>query len=165
MMRLIMESDMLPKSLYTEILNTYGIPNYANVPKHTLYHNTHLEYVGNIIHSGILLSKSKQLEYSGNMIWCTSTPNQKGYGGITIAFNATNLEYEQVNNDEFCVYENVPVSNILFIDLPVVSRDFQVYRLSDIPRLVDEYGEKSVINVCNKFPEQYIPITDVLLYI
>lgn len=166
MVKIYLESNEIPKSTYENALNSYEFPNYEHIPNNTLYHNTHLENVDSIMKTGLKIKNSKQLEYSGNMLWSTSVPNQKGYGGVTVAFTLNNISnYEQVNLDEFCIYEDIPVDNILFIDLPVCGTTFHTYRLSDIPKLISKFGEDKVISVCNKQPDQYIPIEDVVRHI
>ena len=82
----------IPKNTYEYCLNHFMYPDYDNVPKGTIYHNTHLEYIDAIAHNGILTSKAKQLEYSGNMTWAITLPNQKGYGGCTVAFTLDGLK-------------------------------------------------------------------------
>lgn len=169
-MKILIENSIIPKSTYEYCLKHFQYPDYNNVPNGTLYHNTHLEYVDSIAHNGLLVSKSKQLEYSGNMTWATTLPNQKGYGGCTVAFTLDGLEdrydYEQVNSQEFCIYKDIPTKNILFIDLPVAEDSGGWERLSDIPHLINEYGLEKVQKVFNKYYNyQHIPLDDVLPYI
>lgn len=166
----ITENYEIPKNTYEYCLKHFMYPNYNKVPKGTIYHNTHLEYVDAIAHNGILVSKAKQLEYSGNMTWATTLSNQKGYGGCTVAFTLDGLEdrydYEMVNSVEYCIYKDIPAKNILFIDLPVVDGSgIGLTRLSDIPELIEEYGVEKVQNVFNKYGDKYIPLEDVLPYI
>lgn len=160
----------IPKNTYEYCLKHFIYPDYNKVSKGTIYHNTHLEYVDSIAHNGLLISKSKQLEYQGNMTWATTLPNQKGYGGCTIAFTLDGLkdryDYEMVNNTEYCIYKNIPVNNILFIDLPVVyGNGIGLTRLSDVPGLIDEYGLEKVQYVFNKYGDKYIPLENILPYI
>lgn len=170
-MEIIVEDYGIPKNTYEYCLKTFQYPNYNKVPKGVLYHNTHLEYVDSVAHKGILVSSAKQLEYSGNMIWATTLPNQKGYGGCTVAFTLDGLadryDYEQVNNQEFCIYRDIPAKNILFIDLPVIDGNgIGLTRLSDIPELIEEYGLEKVQKVFSKYSkDEYIPLKDVLPYI
>jgi hypothetical protein len=170
-MLILCENDYkIPKRTYEYCLDNFMYPDYNRVPKETIYHNTHLESVNNIAHNGLLISKSKQLEYSGDMIWATTLPNQKGYGGCTVAFTLEGLEdrydYEMVNDTEFCIYKDVPAKNILFIDLPVAEIGGGIERLSDIPQLIDEYGLEKVQKVFNKYyNNQYIPLESILPYI
>ena len=170
MIKLIYENYEIPKSTYEYCLKHFMYPDYNKVPKDTTYHNTHLEYVDSIAHNGILTSKAKQLEYSGNMTWATTLPNQKGYGGCTVAFTLNGLEdrydYEMVNRVEYCIYKDIPAKNILFIDLPVVDGSgIGLTRLSDIPELIYEYGLEKVQKVFNKYGDKYIPLEDVLPYL
>lgn len=171
MLSIICENSKIPKGTYEYVLNNFQYPNYNKIPKGTLFHNTHLEYVNSIAHKGLLTSQSKQLEYSGNMTWATSVPNQKGYGGCTVAFTLEGLDanvrdYEQVNNDEYVIYVDIPVKNVLFIDLPVVDGNgLTLTRLSDIPRLIDRHGIDKVLKVFAKQSNVYIPIEDVLPYL
>ena len=76
------------------------------------------------------------------------------------------MYYEKVNNTEYCIYRDIPVNNILFIDLPVAEVSGGIERLSDIPQLIDEYGLEKVQNVFNKYYDnQYIPLDAILPYI
>lgn len=169
------ESSMLnedygiPKKTYEYILKKFMYPNYNNVPSGTIYHNTHLESVDSIAHKGLLISSAKQLEYDGNMTWATTVPNQKGYGGCTIAFTLDGLDnkdYEMVNDSEYCIYYDIPTKNFIFIDLPVSGNaGGGIYRLSDIPKLIDKFGLDKVKNVISKSKYQYIPIDDILPYL
>lgn len=166
----ITEDYKIPKNTYEYCLKHFMYPDYSKVPKGAIYHNTHLEYVDSIAHNGILTSKAKQLEYSGNMTWATTLPNQKGYGGCTVAFTLDGLEdrydYEKVNNTEYTIYTDIPTKNILFIDLPVVDGNgLPLTRLSDIPELLEEYGYNKVKKVFEKQMHQYIPLDDIIPYI
>lgn len=169
MIKLSIENYEIPKVTYEYCLKHFMYPNYDKVPTNTVYHNLHLEYVDFNIHNGILLSNSRQLEYSGEMIWATTLPNQKGYGGITIAFTLSGLDdkkCEKVNNTEYCIYQDIPVSNILFIDLPVYSSNSgELKRLSDMPRLINRHGIEKVEQVYNKTHYKYIPLDAILPYI
>ena len=162
---LIESTTIIPQHIYEQVLTHFVYPNYQK-SSNILYHNTKLNNVESILKNGLLVDKSTQLEYEGNMIWATSLTNQKGYGGVTIAFSTQKIKnMEQVNNSEYCIYENIPVSEILFIDLPVCGQPHgQIYRLSDIPRLVEKVGKEKVIQVSEKMPYQYIPIETVISY-
>lgn len=170
MIKLLIENYEIPKATYEYCLKHFMYPNYDKVPNGTIYHNTHLEYVDSIAHKGILISNAKQLEYQGNMTWATTLPNQKGYGGCTVAFTLDGLEnkydYEMVNNTEYCIYKDIPTRNILFIDLPVVDGNgLPLTRLSDIPELLNDYGYDKVKKVFEKQTYQYIPLDAILPYI
>ena len=168
-----LKESVIPKSTYKYILDNFQYPDYDNVPSGTIYHNTHVEYIDSIAHNGILISKAKQLEYSGNMTWATTLKNQHGYGGCTVAFTLDGLEntydYEKVNNSEYCVYKDIPVENILFIDIPVIEGGgMGLERLSDIPELIKDYGLEKVRKVFSKYSNQdneYIPLDDILPYL
>lgn len=170
MIKLLIENYEIPKATYEYCLKNFQYPNYDKVPNGTIYHNTHLEYVDFNIHNGILLSNSRQLEYSGEMIWATTLPNQKGYGGCTIAFTLDGLkdkqDYEMVNNTEYCIYTDILPDRILFVDLPVVDGNgLPLTRLSDIPELLNDYGYDKVKKVFEKQTYQYIPLDYILPYI
>ena len=171
MLKIFINEDYeIPKNTYEYCLKHFMYPDYSKVPKGTIYHNTHLEYVDSIAHNGILVSKAKQLEYQGNMTWATTLPNQKGYGGCTVAFTLDGLEdrydYEMVNRQEYCIYKDIPAKNILFIDLPVAEDSGGCERLSDIPHLISDYGLEKVQKVFNKYySNQYIPLDAILPYI
>lgn len=134
------------QNLETLLLSMKQFPIYENQPKSTLYHNTKFNKMESILQNGLLLSAARYASYEGNGIWCTSTPNQKGYGGCTVAFNSTGYDLEKVNDDEYRVWENVRQDDILFIDFPVM----YPHRLSDMPGLIREYGYKKVIKIVEK---------------
>jgi hypothetical protein len=170
MIRLYITEDYeISKNVYEYCLTHFQYPDYDRVPDNTVYHNTKLYNVDNIMKNGLLISKSRDLEYTGNMIWTTILPNQKGYGGITIAFTLNGLDdkkCEKVNNTEYCIYQDIPVSNILFIDLPVYSSNSGgLKRLSDMPRLINRHGVEKVEQVYNKANYKYIPLEAILPYI
>lgn len=166
----INESYKLPKSIYEYCLTHFMYPDYNKAPKGTIYHNTHIENVESILKTGLVASKGRQLEYQGEMTWATTLTNQKGYGGITIAFTLDGLEnkydYDKVNDYEYTIYADVPTKNIIFVDLPVVTATFgELYRLSDIPELIDEYGYDDVKSVFAEIAEhgtEYVPL-DVIM--
>ena len=165
----ITEDYEIPKNTYEYCLKHFMYPNYDKVPTNTVYHNTKLYNIDSIIKNGLLTSKSRPLEYTGNMTWATTLPNQKGYGGCTVAFTLDGLDKkncEKVNADEYCIYEDIPTSNILFIDLPVFgSSTGMLKRLSDIPKLIDKFGIEKVEQAYNKYPNKYIPLDVILQYI
>ncbi len=163
---LIESTTIIPQHIYEQVLTHFAYPNYQK-SSNILYHNTKLNNVESILKNGLLVDKSTQLEYEGNMIWATSLTNQRGYGGVTIAFFTQKIDnMEQVNNSEYVIYQNIPIQDILFIDLPVCGQPSgQVYRLSDIPNLITKFGVDKVIQVCSKMAQQYIPIETVVSYI
>lgn len=135
----------LKESMDSSLLQMKQFPNY-NQPESTLYHNTKFNRLESIIKNGILLSSARYADYEGNGIWTTSTPNQKGYGGCTIAFDSTNYKLEKVNDDEYRVWENIRPEDILFIDFPIM----HPHRLSDMPKLIEEFGYEKVMVVVEK---------------
>lgn len=150
---------------YEWLLTKYIFPNYKK-NNNILYHNTNLENVDNISKVGLDVTHKRYVtEYEGNMIWATSTGNLKGYGGCTIAFSKTNLKHiEKVNEDEYCIYENIPSSSIKFIDIPLNYEANHTYRLSEVPLLITKYGVEKVVTNLNKF-KLTIPIETVIKYI
>lgn len=150
---------------YEWLLTKYIFPNYKK-NNNILYHNTNLENVDNISKVGLNVAHKRYVtEYEGNMIWATSTGNLKGFGGCTVAFSKTNLKHiEKVNEDEYCIYENIPISNIKFIDIPLNYEANRTYRLSEIPILINKYGVEKVVTNLNKF-KLTIPIETVIKYV
>lgn len=124
-------------------------PVYENQPKSTLYHNTKFNNLKSILQNGLLLSASRYANYEGNGIWSTSTPNQKGYGGCTVAFDSTGYDLEKVNDDEYRVWEDIKLEDIIFVDFPIL----YPHRLSDMPKLISEYGYEKTIQVVEKRKE------------
>ena len=169
MLKLLIEDYEIPESVYEYCLRNFQYPDYNKVPNDTVYHNTKLYNVDSIIKNGLLLSKSTHFEHTSNIIWTTILPNQKGYGGVTVAFTLSGLDdkkYQKVNDTQYCIYQDVPVSNILFIDLPVYGLANDKHdRLSDIPRLINRFGIEKVEQVYNKAPYKYIPLDMILQYI
>lgn len=131
------------QNLETLLLSMKQFPIYENQPKSTLYHNTKSHSLESILQNGILLNKARYADYEGNGIWTTSVPNQKGYGGITIAFDSTGYDLEKVNSEDFRVWEDINTEDILFVDYFIETS----LRLSDMPHLIKEYGYDKVMYV------------------
>jgi len=131
-----------------------------------LYHNTQTKNIDSIIKNGLVYDKgvTQGRGLDGDYVWCTNEPNQKGYGGNTIAFKVlksnitdknfhyTDIEKFRGNNTDYFLPFSIPPENILFIDRYITITDlgtFQ-YRLSDIPRLISKYGTDKVFEVLSK---------------
>lgn len=112
-----------------------------------LYTNTSADNIDSILRDGLLVSKAKQKEYSGNMTWFETTPDLKGYGGTTIAVDVpNNIRMDKVNNTQYTVYDDISPENIVFIDKPI----FSIYRTSDLNELVEKFGKDKVLEVYDK---------------
>lgn len=133
-------------------------PSYKIEPpkgKIILYHNTSNENIQSILANGLKASagKSQGRGKDGDFVWATSTPNLKGYGGNTIAFE-TDLEKAnqyKVNNDQYTLPYDIPKEDILFVD----KFFWDNYRLSDLPELIKKYGKDKVITIISKKPEKF----------
>jgi hypothetical protein len=67
---------------------------------------------------------------------------------------------------KYTIYTDIPVKDILFIDLPVVNGNgLPLTRLSDIPELLKEYGYNKVKRFLKKQSHQYILLDDIIPYI
>ena len=144
---------------FNYLLEKYDYPNYAKYKNNNkiLYHNTWIDNVNSIVKNGLKTERSKQLEYSGNMIWCVNISGATGYGGCTVAFknDLDNSYYEQVNDTDFILYKDIPASNILFIDT-WICEESSLKRVSDIKRLVDRLGADRVKATLYKKQDQGI---------
>ena len=76
------------------------------------------------------------------MIWCVNTPGGAAYGGCTVAFNynLTRENGNQVNDNEFNLFEDVSPQDIIFIDTWISDRN-SLGRVSDVHRLINRVGE------------------------
>lgn len=136
---IILEND---NNNFDYLLDMFEIPDYEKYKgKDVLYHNTWLDNVDSIAENGLKTEKAKQLEYSGNMIWTTTQPGSTGYGGCTVCFDnePNNENFEQVNDTEVVVWENIPVNKIHFIDT-WISEDVALRRVSGIKKLIQKIG-------------------------
>lgn len=136
------------KILYFNKVN----PKYIK-DENVFYHNTEFKNLDSIMKNGLLCNKGKELSRGkdGDFVWAVSTPNLKGYGGCTVAFKLPkNIETEKykVNDDQYTFPFNIPVEDILFIDVPI--SPINSCRISDVPELVNKYGEDKVIDVLSK---------------
>jgi hypothetical protein len=135
----LMESTSLD---FNYLLDQFEYPDYNKYKnKDILYHNTGTKNVYSISKQGLKIDKSTQLEFSGYMIWCESTPGLTGYGGCTVAFKnqPNNKKFERVNNTQYCIYQDIPLKDILFIDT-WISDYTSLKRVSDMKRLIDKMG-------------------------
>lgn len=137
---------------FNYLLKKYEYPDYSKYKNQDiLFHNTWIENIDEITKNGIKVDKSKQLEYSGNMIWCVNFSGATGYGGCTVAFR-NDFDYdecEQLNSTEFAIYRDVPASDILFIDTWISDRS-DLKRVSDVRGLVHRLGVDRVRNTLVK---------------
>lgn len=114
------------------------------------YHNTEYKNLDSIMENGLLCNKGKEMNRGkdGDFIWAVTTPNLKGYGGCTVAFkipNKNDLNKYKVNDDQYTFPFDIPVNDILFIDVPISS--IPNSRISDISELIEKFGKDKVINV------------------
>ena len=133
-----------------------ALPDYSMAPKKgkvILYHNTSSENVDSILKSGIRADAGKEhgRGKDGDYVWATTTPNQKGYGGNTIAFQIdvkllADNKHWKANDDEYHITKNIPAEDILFVDRPVADNQ----RESDIVNLVRRLGADKVRDVLGR---------------
>lgn len=150
-------------NLIETLLSKYQYPNYTGLPSNIRFHNTRFENISSIMNTGLKVDNTRNNDGS---IWCTDIPYKDGYGSCTVAFET--VEEEHVNADEYIIHEDVPPNNILFIDAPIVlsSSGNCLYKLSDIPRLINKFGELRTIKVLDsKKYEVLYPISNVISYI
>lgn len=144
--------------------------------KITLYHNTSNTNAIAISKQGIIAGLRKDVYGEGNEgesmgIWCT-TVRGYGYGGATVTFeiDVDNKNLVRQNDVEYTVYQNIPSTDIIDIDLVVAhlktvnrgNKDdnfFTTTMESEIPIAIAEYGKEKVLGVLknhqNKFVEPY----------
>lgn len=146
-MKRYIKSSTYP-DIVTQILKTYGMPDYDK--PNVYYHNTRMANVPGILQKGLLVDNTRNEDGS---IWCTNKPYKQTYGGVTIAFNLNGISsFEQVNNDEFIIHDDIPLNNIEFIDYIIVHDDYgDIYKLSDLPKLIAKFGTNKVIKVLSRF--------------
>jgi hypothetical protein len=140
---------------FNYLLDKYEFPDYDKYKnnKNILYHNTYTDRVDYIDKHGLLCDKAKaEIDFSGTipMIWAVDVGGGRGYGGCTIAFKNNATNYEKVNNTDVTIYEDIPASDILFIDTWVCSYDW-AKRVSDMPRLIKKFGVDKVREVYAKY--------------
>lgn len=136
-----------------KVLNFNKVVPYYKKDEDTFYHNTKFKNLDSIMKYGLLCSKGKEMSRGkdGDFVWAVNTPNLKGYGGCTVAFKipkGKDSEKYKVNDDQYTFPFDIPVENILFIDVPV--SPVNSARISDVPKLVEKYGEDKVIEVLSK---------------
>lgn len=136
-----------------KVLNFNKNVPYYKKDENTFYHNTEFKNLDSIMKYGLLCNKGKEMSRGkdGDFVWAVSTPNLKGYGGCTIAFQIPKdkePEKYKVNDDQYTFPFDISVENILFIDVPV--SPVNSARISDIPKLVEKYGGDKVIEVLSK---------------
>lgn len=132
-------------SFWSKLINM-EFPDYEGQPSSTLYHNTKLKNLKGILTQGIKLSAARYADYEGNGIWTTTKPG-KGYGGVTIAFNSTGYDLEDVSGGDFRVWQDVRPEDIIFVDFFVTTNN----RISEVPDLIKRYGAEKVFSVLKKY--------------
>ena len=125
-----------------------------------LYHNTLNENAVEISKTGLkcgmrLYAYGKGNEAEGAGIWCTSNRGY-GYGGATITFKVNDNDSELIkqNDTEYIYYKDVPVEDIVDIDLVISNIPSNPNRKdninstveSDIPYAVKHWGKDEVLN-------------------
>ena len=139
-----------------------------------LYHNTSNANALKINKEGIIAGLEvdkygKDSEAEGAGIWCT-TIRGYGYGGATITFEVDDSDSKLVkqNDTEYILYHNVPVDNIIDIDLVIaydlpsnIDRTDSINTTveSDITNALNYYGKDILLKVFgqnkNHFVEPY----------
>ena len=139
-----------------------------------LYHNTSNANALKINKEGIIAGLEvdkygKDSEAEGAGIWCT-TIRGYGYGGATITFEIDDSDSKLVkqNDTEYILYHNVPVDNIIDIDLVIaydlpsnIDRTDSINTTveSDITNALNYYGKDILLKVFgqnkNHFVEPY----------
>ena len=113
----------------------------------TLYHNTHFPYVDSIRKSGLKVDSSKSERPSGwQMTWATTEPMTKGeYGGCIVKFRLpADYNYEQVNDDQYIIYDDIEPELIDDIDIMIGGGGSGYMHLSELQDHIDEYGKETV---------------------
>lgn len=130
-----------------------NIPDYSMQPeqgKMILYHNTSSKNVDSILKNGLKADAGKEQGRGkdGDFVWATSTPNQKGYGGNTIAFtiDVSVADKYKANDTEYTLPMDIPAEDILFADRPTGGEGGQA-RESDIYERVKKFGADKVREV------------------
>ena len=158
-MKLRICEGVKPDFNFDYLLDMYEYPDYDKYKNadDVFYHNTYMENVKGITQHGLLCDKAKSdLTPSGiaPITWCVNTPGSKGYGGCTVAFKYDLNKYtgEQVNTNEFTMFNDVPAKDILFIDTWVCTAGSSGrYRLSDMKSLLSRFGEDKVRQVFQRY--------------
>ena len=130
-----------------------NIPDYSMQPeqgKMILYHNTSSKNVDSILKNGLKADAGKEQGRGkdGDFVWATSTPNQKGYGGNTIAFtiDVSVADKYKANDTEYTLPMDIPAEDILFADRPTGGEGGRA-RESDIYERVKKFGADKVREV------------------
>lgn len=116
----------------------------------TLYHNTHYPYIDSIRENGLKIGSSKSEMPSGwKMTWATKKPSLKGeYGGCIVKFRLPkDYRYEQVNNDQYTIYDDIEPELIEDIDIMIGNGGSAFMHLSELQKYIDRFGKDKVKKV------------------
>ena len=132
-----------------------------------LYHNTSNENAVNISRTGLkggmrLSAYGKGSEAEGAGIWCTNKRYYGGYGGATITFDWDENDKDLIrqNDDEYILYKDVPVENIIDIDLVVhtipCSNKCDITTESLIVDGIEYYGKDELLEVFGRYKDKFV---------
>ena len=140
----------------------YTKDNFKGYDGGVLVHCTHtIEAVNSIAREGLLLSNNRsnyftwavnpytQVKYSKN-----SLNRAWRFGAGTVIFTVPSGVFVETENDtEFGIYGDIPIENIITIDIPLLE-DSNIW-LSDLPSVIKEYGVQTVKRVY--YHKQFTP--------
>lgn len=131
----------------------------------TLYHNTSNANAISISKEGIkggmrLDAYGKGSEAEGAGVWCC-TKRGYGYGGATITFQVDSEDenLKQQNDIEYILYRDVPLDEIIDIDLVVSTMCCMGNHNtveSDIPKAIQKYGIEKFVKVFENHQSSFV---------
>lgn len=131
----------------------------------TLYHNTPYKNIDSILKNGLLVGSSRSEKASGyQFTWATTHQiKDDSYGGSTIIFTLPkDYAYEQVNNDQYIIYQDIEPSLIQGVDILIGDSETGYMHQSEVQEYTDDYGAEKVKKVILKHHSPQLTNADVM---
>lgn len=86
-------------------------PREGHIRLYTTLNNT--KDLESVEQKGLLTDYAKQLEYSGNIIWATSGPEDYSSGRALVAFDVPKEQAQKVNSTDYTIGYDIPSDKIV----------------------------------------------------